>query len=61
MLTKKQKECIQKKVPVVISEFNKGKLTSSGKKVKDKKQAVAIALSIARKNCKLPAYKPKKK
>ena len=68
MPTKKQKECMSKKVPVVIREYKQGKLqTSAGKKVKNPKQAVAIALSVARKQCKMPVYyqsvgiKPKKK
>ncbi len=35
----------QKKVGKVMSEFKSGKLTSSGKTVKNPKQAIAIALS----------------
>ena len=39
----------QKKVSKVMREFKKGKLTSGGskKKVKNRKQAIAIALSEA--------------
>lgn len=38
------------KIPIVMREFKKGKLrTSHGKKVKDIKQAIAIALSEQRK------------
>jgi hypothetical protein len=39
----------QKKVRKVMREFKKGKLTSGGskKKVKNRKQAIAIALSEA--------------
>ncbi len=40
----------KKKVGVVLREFKKGKLRSgSGKKVTSRKQAIAIALSEARK------------
>jgi hypothetical protein len=41
----------KRKVKTVMKEFKKGKLKSgrSGKKVKSKKQAVAIALSEGRK------------
>jgi hypothetical protein len=38
----------QKKVGIVMKEFGKGKLkTSAGKKVKSRKQAIAIAMSEA--------------
>ena len=37
----------QKKVGKVMGEFKSGKLTSSGKPVKNPKQAIAIALSEA--------------
>lgn len=51
----------QEKVGAVMKEFKEGKLkSSSGKKVTDKKQAVAIGISEAReKGLKVP--KPKKK
>ena len=38
----------QKKVGKVMGEFKAGKLTSSGKPVKNPKQAVAIAMSEAK-------------
>jgi hypothetical protein len=38
----------QKKVGKVMGEFKSGKLTSSGKPVKNPKQAIAIALSTAK-------------
>mgnify|MGYP000864723378 CR=1 FL=1 len=45
MKTKKEK-----KIEKVMEEFKKGKLkTNSGKKVKEKKQAIAIAISEAKK------------
>lgn len=42
------KDKMQKKVRKVMKEYSSGKLKSgSGQKVKDKKQAVAIAMSEA--------------
>jgi hypothetical protein len=38
----------QKKVGKVMGEFKSGKLTSSGKPVKNPKQAISIALSTAK-------------
>jgi hypothetical protein len=38
----------QKKVGKVMGEYKAGKLTSSGKTVKNPKQAIAIALSTAK-------------
>ena len=38
----------QKKVGKVMGEFKSGKLTSSGKTVKNPKQAIAIAMSEAK-------------
>ena len=38
----------QKKVGKVMGEFKSGKLTSSGKPVKNPKQALAIALNTAK-------------
>jgi hypothetical protein len=38
----------QKKVGKVMGEFKSGKLTSSGKPVKNPKQAIAIAMSEAK-------------
>jgi hypothetical protein len=51
----------QKKVEKVMHEYKRGELKSgSGKKVKSRKQAIAIGLSEARKSgAKVP--KPKKK
>jgi hypothetical protein len=53
-------QAAQKKVKKVMHEFKKGKLKSgrSGKKVKSRKQAIAIGLSEARKK---GAKSPKKK
>jgi len=60
-MTKYSKKA-QEKIGEVMHEFKEGKLKSaSGKKVKDRDQAVAIAISEAReKGLKTPA-KPKKK
>jgi hypothetical protein len=46
----KKKSLTQKKVKKVMHEFKRGKLKSgrSGKKVKSRKQAIAIGLSEAR-------------
>ena len=47
---KKLKQKGKKKFKKVIGEFYKGKLKrSSGKKVMDKKMALAVAFSVARK------------
>jgi len=47
------KKCLQEKVKVVMKEFKNKKLKSgSGKKVKNPKQAIAIALNVAKKKCK---------
>lgn len=60
---KKKMTKSQKKVKTVMSEYKKGELRSgskSGPKVKSRKQAVAIALSEARKaGAKIPK-KPSK-
>jgi hypothetical protein len=51
MSTKKDK-CIKKKVEVVMHEFKKGSLKRrDGKIVKSRKEAVAIALNVAKKKC----------
>lgn len=53
----------QEKVHTVMHEFKEGKLKSgrSGKKVKSRKQAIAIGLSEARKRgAKVPAAKKKR-
>ena len=49
---KKKQACEQKKIGTVMTEYKKGKLTSSGKKVKKRPQAIAIAISVAKKACK---------
>jgi hypothetical protein len=51
----------QKKIEKVMKEFKEGELkSSSGAKVKDRKQAVAIALSEAREEgAKIPAKSAK--
>lgn len=47
------KECQEKYMDEVMDEFEKKKLKISGKRfVKDRKQAVAIGLNIAQRNCK---------
>ncbi|MDF2932224.1 MAG: hypothetical protein K0R36_1555 [Chryseobacterium sp.] len=58
----KYSEKAQEKVGKVMEEFKEGKLkSSSGEKVTDKKQAVAIGISEAReKDLKVPKEKKKK-
>src|SRR5918911_103040 len=59
----KQKSCASKKIKTVMHEWKHGKLRSHGRKVTKFKQAIAIALSMARKNCgnsSVPAKKTKK-
>lgn len=58
----KYSEKAQEKVGKVMKEFEDGKLkSSSGKKVTDKKQAIAIGISEAReKGLKVPKEKKKK-
>lgn len=47
------KTCKDKKISKVMEEYKKGKLkTSYGEKVKEQKQAIAIALSEAQRKCK---------
>lgn len=49
MTTKKYSEKAQDKVGKVMKEFKEGKLkSSSGDKVKDRKQAIAIGISEAK-------------
>lgn len=61
-MSKKYSEKAQEKIGEVMKEFKEGKLkSSSGKKVTDKKQAVAIGISEAReKGLKVPKEKKKK-
>lgn len=50
--TTKTKSCQKRKVKKVMGEFKRGKLkTGEGKKVKTRPQALAIALSEARRKC----------
>ena len=60
----KKKTKVQKKISTVMTEFKEGDLPigKSKKKVKSRKQAIAIALSSARKiGAKIPKKKAKKK
>jgi hypothetical protein len=51
-LTKKQKDCVKNKIAFVMREFKNKKLNSKARyKIKNPKQAIAIALSIAKKDC----------
>ncbi len=59
--TRKYGAGVGKKVETEMREFNRGELKSgSGKKVTDRKQAIAIALSEARKEGKKVPPAPKK-
>jgi Family of unknown function (DUF6496) len=51
-MEKKYSDKSQKKIEKVMKEFKEGKLKSgrSGKKVKNRKQAIAIGISEARKS-----------
>jgi hypothetical protein len=52
VLSNKKKSCIKNKVGIVMSEFKKKTLhSSSGYLVTNPKQGIAIALSIAKRNC----------
>ncbi len=52
-MTTKVEKCQRKKVKVVMEEYKKGSLKRrNGKQVKSQKEAVAIALNVARKKCK---------
>ena len=44
-------ECKKKKIRKVMREFKAGKLKSNGKVVKDRKQAIVIAIYMAKKYC----------
>lgn len=51
-LSDKEKNCVQNKVDTVMKEFKTEQLhSSSGQLVKNPKQAIAIALSVAKKKC----------
>ena len=60
-MEKKYSDKSQKKIGKVMEEYKEGTLKSgSGKKVKDRKQAIAIGISEARKSGgKVPAKKSK--
>ena len=46
-------QCYKNKVSTVMHEYKRGELkTSVGRKVKNHRQAVAIALSVASRHCK---------
>jgi hypothetical protein len=51
-MTTKEVKCQRKKVEVVMHEYKEGSLKRrSGKTVKARKEAVAIALNVARRKC----------
>ncbi len=54
MVNKKLKKVMEKKMGKVMSEYKRGELSigKSDKKVKSRKQAIAIGLSEARKKAK---------
>jgi len=57
----KKKTCSQRKVSKVMHEWKTGKLAlRSGQKVKSHKQAIAIALNMARKYCGRNSVSPKR-
>jgi hypothetical protein len=63
-MPRKYGKAAQSKVKKVMHEYKEGKLTSgrSGKKVKSRKQAIAIGLSEAReRGAKVPKKKSSKK
>ena len=56
------KECKKRKVSFVMKEFKQKKLHSRGRrKVTNRKQAIAIALSIADKSCNMKPRKSSRK
>lgn len=61
MATKKYSEAVQEKIGEVMKEFKDGKLkSSSGEKVTDRKQAIAIGISEAEQQGLKVPKKPKK-
>ena len=51
-MTTKVEKCERKKVGLIMREFKEGSLKRRNKKtVKNQKEAVAIALSVAKKKC----------
>lgn len=63
MANKKYSEAAQEKIGEVMHEFKEGKLkSSSGEKVTDRKQAIAIGISEAeQKGLKVPKKQDQKK
>jgi hypothetical protein len=59
-MAKKYSTAAKKKIGTVMHEFKEGKLkSSSGDKVTDRKQAIAIGISEAKEaHLKVPAQKP---
>jgi hypothetical protein len=52
ILSDEKRSCIRNKVAIVMKEFKNKKLKSSaGYMVENPKQGIAIALSVARKEC----------
>ena len=52
-MTTKVEKCQRKKVKVVMEEYKEGSLKRrNGKSVKSQKEAIAIALNVAKKKCK---------
>lgn len=47
----KKVECRKSKIQVVMGEFKRKQLKTHGKLVESAKQAIAIALSMAKKSC----------
>jgi len=62
-MTKKYSTAAQKKIGTVMHEFKEGTLkSSSGDKVTERKQAIAIGISEAKEaHLKVPAQKPDRK
>ncbi len=57
-LTKKEKECVQAFMKKEMGDFKRGKMKSgSGKKITNRRQAIAVSLKAAAQEC----YKKKKK
>jgi hypothetical protein len=51
-MTTKTEKCQRKKIEVVMHEYKKGSLQRrNSKPVKSRKEAIAIALNIARRKC----------
>ncbi len=61
-MTTKEVKCERKKVKVVMHEYKEGSLKRrNSKPVKSRKEAVAIALNIARRKCSRKKSKKSKK